>query len=158
MAVTARRASTSWFKLSRPAPLYRVLARSSVKYLPRQVLLAPQGTQVAFGSGGPGAWLLSASANSQSCTSLRWYWLAAGTTTGRRWASISWRGVFWSCTSLGQCWRTQVAVAIAVTALGLYLANLLGWTNNKVFLVDFSCFTPPERCASASCGASLLCQ
>ena len=67
-------------------------------------------------------------------------------------------GSSWSCTSLGRYRRAQVALAIAVTALGLYLANLLGWTNNKVFLVDFSCFTPPERCASAFPGAFLSCQ
>ena len=112
----------------------------------------------SVGSGGPGALLLPAGANSQTCTSLRWYWLAAGTTTGRWWASVSWRWLFWSCTSLGWYRLAQVALAVAVTALGLYLANLLGWTNNKVFLVDFSCFTPPERCASASPGAFLLCQ
>lgn len=32
----------------------------------------------SVGSGGLGARLLPAGANSQSCTSLRWYWLAAG--------------------------------------------------------------------------------
>ena len=41
----------------------------------------------------------------------------------------------------------QVALAVAVTAAGLFLANALGWTNNKVYLLDFACFTPPERCA-----------
>ncbi len=41
----------------------------------------------------------------------------------------------------------QVALAVAVTAAGLFLANALGWTNSKVYLLDFACFTPPERCA-----------
>ena len=39
-------------------------------------------------------------------------------------------------------------MAVAVTAAGLFLASLLGWTNNKVYLLDFACFSPPERYAS----------
>ena len=41
--------------------------------------------------------------------------------------------------------QAQVALAVATTALALYLASVLGWTRDSVYLVDFSCFNPPER-------------
>ncbi|KAK9838154.1 hypothetical protein WJX81_004882 [Elliptochloris bilobata] len=37
------------------------------------------------------------------------------------------------------------ALAVTMTALGLYLASVLGWTRDNVYLVDFYCFSPPER-------------
>ena len=51
-----------------------------------------------------------------------------------------------------------MALAVATTALALYLASALGWTRDSVYLVDFSCFNPPERCVAPAHGPAAGCR